>query len=194
MTTTGDDEGNVDRSAANSPLPVSGYRRPSVWYVRDSMASVGVFNTLGRRGLYGSTSMIALGSCLLVMAAPSGASARTQSITEDVRLKLVKKSGMSYEHRGTARGTFDGSVRSKMRLDSLSISGVVTIVTRGGSVDLKVRGTARSGGLRSKFDGTATLTGGTGRFRKARGKGKFSGVVNRQTWAATLHATGTLSF
>lgn len=158
------------------------------------MAVAGVFDPLGRRGADGTASLIALGICLVAMSVPSGASARTQSITEDVRLKLVKKSGMSYEHRGSASGTFDGSVRSKMTLDALSISGVVTIVTRGGSVNLKVRGTARSGGLRSKFDGTATLTGGTGRFRKARGTGKFSGVVNRQTWAATLHATGTLAY
>lgn len=158
------------------------------------MAAFGVFILHGCRRLRSAGPLLALGSCLLVMSAPPGASARTQSITEDVRLKLVKKSGMSYEHRGSARGTFDGSVRSKMTLDALSISGLVTIATRGGSVNLRVRGTARSGGLRSKFDGTATLAGGTGRFRNARGRGRFSGVVNRQTWAATLHATGTLSY
>lgn len=128
------------------------------------------------------------------MSVPSGASARTQSITEDVRLTLVKKSGVSFQHRGTARGTIPGSVRSQMTMDGFSLDGVVTIVARGGSVRLKVRGTARSGGLRSRFDGTATLAGGTGRFRRARGKGKFSGVVNRQTWAVTLRATGTLSY
>lgn len=158
------------------------------------MVIAGVFDALQRRRSYGALSMVALGICTVAMSVPSGASARTRSITEDVRLNLVKKSGMSYQHRGSASGTFDGSVRSKMTLDALSISGVVTIVTRGGSVNLKVRGTARSGGLRSKFDGTATVAGGTGRFRTARGKGKFSGVVNRQTWAATLHATGSLSY
>ncbi len=130
----------------------------------------------------------------MAISAPSDASARTVSVTEDVRLSLAKKSGLSFEHRGTARGTFSGSVRSKMTMDALWVTGVVTIATRGGSVNLKIRGTAKSGGLRSRFDGTATMAGGTGRFRKARGKGKFSGVVNRQTWAVTLRATGKLTY
>ena len=64
---------------------------------------------------------------------------------------------------------------------------------KGGTLRLKVRGTARSGGLRSKFDGTATMAGGTGRYAKARGKGTFTGVVNRRTWAATLDARGSLT-
>lgn len=156
------------------------------------MADFGVFGPWSGRVLRGNAVLLAL-VCLLVMA-PSGAAARTQSITEDVRMTLVKKSGLSFQHRGTARGTIPGSVRSKMTMDGLSMEGVVTIVAREGSLRIKVRGTARSGGLRTKFDGTATLAGGTGRYRKARGKGRFSGVVNRQTWAGTLRATGTLTY
>ncbi len=166
----------------------------TVWYVRDSMALADVFISFGRRGFHGIALTVALGACLVAMCGHSEASARAQSISEDVRLKLVKKSGLSLEHRGTARGTIVGSVRSKMTLDGLSMDGVVTIVAAGGSLRIRVRGTARSGGLNTKFDGTATLAGGTGRFRKARGKGRFAGVVNRQTWAATLRATGSLSY
>lgn len=157
------------------------------------MAVLRVFSSWGRGVLHGIAVLLAL-ACLVAMSLPSDATARTLSITEDVRMKLVKKSGLSFQHRGTARGTIPGSVRSKMTIDGLSMEGVVTIVARTGSLRIKVRGTARSGGLRTKFDGTATLAGGTGRYRKARGTGKFAGVVNRQTWAATLHATGRLSY
>jgi hypothetical protein len=151
-----------------------------------------VFNLPGRRGILSAAAAAALGVGGTTILAPTVASARTQSITEDVRLSLVKKSGLSFDHRGTAKGTIPGSVRSKMTMDGLTISGTVTVAARGGSLRIKVRGTARSGGLRTKFDGTANVAGGTGRFRKARGNGRFSGVVNRQTWAATLRATGTL--
>lgn len=143
----------------------------------------------GRRTL-ATTGVVLM--CGLAGVLPADASARSQKVTEDVRLTLVKKTGLSFDHRGTARGTYDGSVRSKLKMDALSITGVVRITTRGGSVNLRIRGSAKSGGLRSKFDGTAEMAGGTGRFRKARGKGRFSGVVNRQTWAVSLRASGTL--
>lgn len=158
------------------------------------MESVGVFQLRNGRRPSGIASAVALGICLVGLSAPSAASARTQSITQDVRLTLVKKSGMSFEHRGTAKGTIPGSVRSKMTMDGVTVKGTVTIAARGGSLRIRVHGTARSGGLRTAFDGTATLAGGTGRYRHARGTGKFSGVVNRQTWAATLRATGRLSY
>jgi hypothetical protein len=157
------------------------------------MTISGAFGSMGRGAFLGIVVLLALALHLGAMSTPR-AEARTQTITEDVRMKLVKKTGLSFRHRGTARGTIPGTVSSKMTLDGLSMEGVVTIAARGGSLRIKVHGTARSGGLRTKFDGTATLAGGTGRFRKARGKGKFSGVVNRQTWAATLRATGTLSY
>ena len=127
-------------------------------------------------------------------AVPTGAAAKTVSISENVSLKLVKKSGSKLTHRGTATGTIPGSASAQSTLRGLKLAGTVTIKTKRGDLRIKINGAARSSSVRTKFDGTATLTGGTGRFRNARGKGKFSGVVNRQTWAATLQATGTLSY
>ncbi len=126
-------------------------------------------------------------------AAPTADIARTVPVTEHVALTLVKKSGTDFQHKGRATGTVTGSVTSRIALTSLSITGTVTVRAKGGTLQLKVRGTARSGGLRSTFDGTATMTGGTGRYADARGKGTFTGVVNRRTWAATLDARGLLT-
>jgi hypothetical protein len=119
--------------------------------------------------------------------------ARTVPATEHVTLALVKKTGTKFQHKGRVSGTVTGSVTSQITLTSLSITGTVTMRAKDGTLQLKVRGTARSGGLRSKFDGTATMTDGTGRYAGARGKGTFTGVVNRRTWAATLDARGALT-
>ena len=102
--------------------------------------------------------------------------------------------GTRFVHAGTATGTFAGSVHSKITLvHSFVLRGVVTIRTKGGSVTIKVNGRARSLSLRTKFNGTATITGGTGKYRHANGMGQFTGVVNRSTWHATLDATGSFS-
>jgi hypothetical protein len=114
-------------------------------------------------------------------------------LREHVELKLVHKSGTHFRHRGTATGTVRGTVTSAITLESLSISGTVSVRTKSGTARLRVKGTARSGGLRSRFEGRATVVGGTGRYGHARGGGTFHGVVNRSTWAATIDASGTLS-
>lgn len=120
--------------------------------------------------------------------------ARKIDATEHVTLKLVKKTGTSFRHQGRATGTIAGSVTSRITLSSLSISGTVTVRAKDGTLRLRMRGTARSSGLRAAFDGTATMAGGTGRYAKARGGGTFEGVVNRRTWAVTLNARGSMTY
>ncbi|WCB96411.1 hypothetical protein DSM104299_05170 [Baekduia alba] len=114
---------------------------------------------------------------------------------EHVDLVLVKKTGASkFQHSGRASGTFTGTVKSRIAIEhSVVLRGTVTIATSGGSVRMKVDGRARSLSMRTKFDGAATITGGTGRYAHAKGTGRFSGVVNRSTWHATLDATGSFT-
>jgi hypothetical protein len=149
-----------------------------------------------RRGVLASAAIAAILGVAVTSSAPADPTAHTTKTvpaTEHVTLSLVKKTGTKFQHKGRATGTVAGSVTSQITLTSLSIAGTVAVRAKDGTLRLKVRGTARSGGLRSKFDGTATMTGGTGRYAKARGKGTFTGVVNRRTWAATLDARGSLT-
>jgi len=125
---------------------------------------------------------------------PSAHNARKLDATEHVTLKLVKKTGTSFRHKGTATGTIAGTVTSRITLSSLSINGTVTVHAKDGTLRLRMRGTARSSGLRAAFDGTATMAGGTGRYAKAQGGGTFKGVVNRRTWAVTLDARGSMTY
>ncbi|HMJ36271.1 MAG TPA: autotransporter [Baekduia sp.] len=117
-------------------------------------------------------------------------------IHEHVALKLLKRSGSSvFEHTGRATGTVAGSVRSRITLShSVLLRGTVTISTSKGKLRLDVSGRARSIELRTKFDGTARIAGGSGRYADAHGSGTFTGVVNRSTWAATIDATGSFSY
>ncbi|MFA4927878.1 MAG: autotransporter [Patulibacter sp.] len=125
---------------------------------------------------------------------PAGATAKTVSISESVSLKLTKKSNSKLSHRGTATGTIPGSATAQSTLRGLKLNGTVTIKTKRGDLRIKINGTARSSNVRTKFDGTATMDGGTGIYRKARGTGKFDGIVNRSSWAATIRATGKLTY
>lgn len=118
------------------------------------------------------------------------------TVHEHVALKLVKRTGSTkFEHAGRATGTVSGSVRSQITLThSVVLRGTVTITTDHGRLRLKIDGRARSIGLRSRFSGSASIAGGSGRYAHARGSGTFSGVVNRSTWAATINASGSFSY
>jgi hypothetical protein len=127
-------------------------------------------------------------------AAPSRAAAKPMK--EHVTLTLVKRTGSTkFDHSGRASGTVSGSVRSKIVLShSVVLHGTVTVTTSVGKLRMKVDGRARSLELRTRFNGTATVVAGTGRYAHATGKGTFSGVINRNTWAATIDADGSLSY
>ena len=122
--------------------------------------------------------------------------AGANKVAEHVTLKLVKRTGSTkFEHTGHATGTVSGAVQSKITLThSVVLRGTVTIKTSRGKLRLKVDGRARSLELRTKFNGSATIAGGTGRYAHATGDGTFTGIVNRSTWAATIDASGSFSY
>lgn len=133
---------------------------------------------------------------ILVMAGSAVGEEKRHAVKEHIDLTLVNKRGTSkFHHRGTAKGTANGTVRSSMVIThSVVMRGTVTISTAQGSVRIKVDGRARSLGTRAPFDGKAVMTGGTGKYAGATGTGKFAGVVNRSTWHVTLDATGSYHY
>jgi hypothetical protein len=133
---------------------------------------------------------------LLAVAAPAFAADGEHAVKEHVDLTLVKRTGTTkLQHRGRATGTVTGSVTSKITIThSVVLRGTVTIATSKGKIRMTVDGRARSLSVRTKFTGTAKMTGGTGKYAGATGTGKFTGVVNRKTWHATLDATGSYHY
>lgn len=139
-----------------------------------------------------------LAAATLALAGPligtSSSSAKTLRATENASLKLDKKSGTMFRHRGTVTGTVSGPAYSRIRLKGLTLDGTVTVNSKHGKLHIRIKGKARSGGMKPYFEGTARMSGGTGRYRKAKGNGRFTGVVNRSTWAASIRAVGSLTY
>lgn len=141
--------------------------------------------------LRGRFALIALS--LLVAAGPAAAAGGERDVKEHVDLTLVKRTGTTkFQHKGTATGTVRGTVRSRITIThSVVIKGSVTITTSTGRVTMRIDGRARSISMRTRFNGTARIENGTGKWAGAVGKATFSGVVNRGTWHVTLDATGS---
>lgn len=133
---------------------------------------------------------------LLVATGSAMGAGAQHSVTEHVDLTLVKKQGTTkFQHKGRATGTVNGTVRSNITLThSVVLKGTVTITTSAGKVRMSVDGRARSLGPRPRFNGKATIDGGTGKYAGAKGTGTFHGMVNRRSWHVTLDATGSYHY
>jgi len=125
---------------------------------------------------------------------PVAEAARTINVSERASLHLVRKSGSTLWLAGTATGTLPGTVTTRFNVTLTSVTGSLRIVTRGGTLTMSVSGKARSGGTNARFGGTMRVTGGTGKFSRASGSATFEGTVNRRSWAATVSASGRLSY
>ncbi|MBB4660798.1 hypothetical protein BDZ31_000371 [Conexibacter arvalis] len=138
------------------------------------------------------SALIAFAAAAAFAAAP--AQAKTIKVVERARLGLVRQHGSTIDLRGKVRGTLSGPVLARFNVRLLSVTGLVTIFPKGGgSLSFSVAGRARSAAVRARFSGSVTVTGGTGRWAGARGRGSFDGVVNRRTWAATATVRARIS-
>ncbi len=138
--------------------------------------------------------LIAAAIAAALLLAPATAAARTITIREHADLHLVRKSGSTLYQSGRASGTIDGNVSTVFNVTLSGVTGQFTIYARGGSLTLSVNGKPRSTGIRARFSGTMRVVKGTGRYSGASGSGNFSGTVNRRTWAASVDASGRLTY
>ena len=125
---------------------------------------------------------------------PVAQAARTIAVSEHASLRLIRKSGSTLYEAGTVTGTLAGTVTARLNTSVTRVTGWVRIRARGGTLTMSLNGRPRSAGVNVRFGGTMRVTGGTGRYARARGSARFSGVVNRRSWAATVDARGRLSY
>jgi hypothetical protein len=139
--------------------------------------------------------MIALAvlPALTSAAAASLAAAAQLHASDRAKLHYVGAVGEEVYETGSASGSLPGSMHVHMIFES-TFSGNFTIYTRGGSID--GRGSARphGGGIYESFAGTLVVTGGTGRYRHARGAAALYGTFDRDNYALTVKTAGTLRF
>ena len=123
-------------------------------------------------------------------------SARTLSVKDEGKLHLVKSSGSRLIDEGPAHGTIPGKVRIQFVYNgNPTVNAQITIYGHSGTIQAHGSGRLSSPTSSSpSFKGTLTITGGTSRYRHARGSGHFYGVFYRRSYAITVQTEGRLSY
>ena len=116
-----------------------------------------------------------------------------QTVTDYAHLRLTSANGNTLVKSGKASGTLPGTVQVSLTLRNRTAASSFTIRTSTGTISGHSRGTLKAGkhGWDS-FGGWVVVSGGTGGFRGAHGKGGLYGAIYRVTDAMTVQVTGKL--
>ncbi|MDX6610306.1 MAG: hypothetical protein QOF85_2231 [Solirubrobacterales bacterium] len=153
-----------------------------------------------RFGLRGVATRGALaGIACLVLAAVVAypvAHAKRQTVENEAHFHRVGPGGKEIQEKGTATGTFPGPATTRVVFNGNKMTGTFSLHTTGGTVvgktDANIVGSSARPVVR--FVGTATITGGTGRFRTASGTLKLNGTMRRINNAIYEKTTGRIHF
>jgi hypothetical protein len=119
--------------------------------------------------------------------------ARALNATDTAHLHYVSASGSLLLDEGKATGTLPGSMRVHLNLGT-TFTGSFTIYTNGGTIKGHGSATPHGSGAYESFAGTLTVTGGTGRYTRARGHGKLYGTFDRGNYSLVIKTTGSLTY
>jgi hypothetical protein len=119
--------------------------------------------------------------------------ARVLAATDTANLHYVSASGSLLLDEGKASGTLPGSMRVHLNLGT-TFTSTFTIFASGGSISGRGSAKPHGFGKYESFAGTLIVTGGTGRYARARGRGRFYGTFNRSNYALVVKTTGNLTY
>jgi hypothetical protein len=148
-----------------------------------------------RTGLFAS---IVLAAAAMLATAPAGGAtaaraARTISGADSAHLHLLHQDESLLIEEGNATGVLPGQMRAQLTV-AQRYSGTCTIYTNGGSITGHGVATPHGTGRFQSFKGTLTITGGTGRFRRAHGRTGLYGTFDRRTFSLVIQTTGNFSY
>jgi len=122
--------------------------------------------------------------------------ARTLSVRDEGHLRFSKSSGSQIIDEGTMTGTLHGSTRVHFTYTGEPrVSARFTIYGSGWTMSGYASGWLNNPtSSNPSFRGSLTLTGGSGRYRHARGSGEMFGVFNRRSYGLIVQAIGNLHY
>jgi hypothetical protein len=122
--------------------------------------------------------------------------ARTLSVKDEARMRLIRSSGSTLFDEGPATGTIPGKVKVRFIYNgNPTVSARITIYGRSGTLEAACN--ARLSNPTSpapSFKGTLTLAHASGRYAGAHGSGHVYGVFNRRSYAITVQTEGTMRY
>jgi hypothetical protein len=123
-------------------------------------------------------------------AAPRANAARTVALAEIAHLEPSKKEipGSEISESGQATGTYKAAVIAGLTIHAHSVTAVVTVLLKGGSITARANASFKFTGEVGRFHGTLTVSHATGTYRHASGHLGFEGGINRNSlkmWAVT---------
>jgi hypothetical protein len=130
---------------------------------------------------------------LCLAAAP--AFARELSVHETAHCHMVSHSHLSIVEEGYGSGTLSGKLSMHLMLSLSGGTVTFTAYPPGGTISGRGEGTSYAKGNIAYFTGTATITGGTGKYAHASAHNvKLHGTLQRHTFAFFVELSAKLKY
>jgi hypothetical protein len=153
-----------------------------------------------------STAALALGALAAAAAVGTGAAgaaspharaARTLDLNDSANLSLSNKKGFELKEAGSAKGSLGGTIYIQLKVESeRAVAAKIQVYPSGGSLSATATGSYRvESSSTASFSGKLNITGGSGRYSKAKGSGlSFSGTVHRPGDSVSVRVSGNMSY
>jgi hypothetical protein len=128
-------------------------------------------------------------------ARPSAETAGTVYLNDSGHLHLTSHHGFTLNEQGSASGNVHGALYIHLHITSTNhVTAEVSVYPSNGSITGYASARYSAAGATATFNGTMTITRGTGAYRHAHGSGlSFNGTIARSNDAVTVHVSGRLS-
>jgi putative ABC transport system permease protein len=157
-----------------------------------ALMPIAVASRVSPRYALGGPVALAVALCVALGGANVARGASLRAV-DTAKLHYLGAVGEEVSEAGSASGTLAGGIRVRMIFAS-TISGSFAIYTHGGRIDGHGRAKPHGEGVWESFAGTLTVTGGTGRYRHARGTARLYGTFDRENYALRIQTAGTLRY
>jgi hypothetical protein len=125
----------------------------------------------------------------------SGSEPSERRIEETATLELVRREGLTYYQQGRVEGTFSGTMELRATIGGPGVLAVFTVTLPEGTIRGKGSAAIRPAGSVVHFNGTASVTSGTGAFAKASAVDlRYAGKGAADGSTATVRLTGRVSY